>query len=369
VERALKLCDRLGDPLLRARVRASCLVRRIWACGWNAQDAADCASALADIRRADDRRVVAAHLADCNLIPWASSNYRVARREAVDSLRILSETSEDNPYVNVAYWMSQFIMPWSLLFLGEWGELAGELDGGIAILARNGDHYRAQTLCLYSAWLHFHAMDYDQVVKICESILPLVGAPERTPWRRFCLVLAGSAEAARGRETRALDHLSKVDEEMERQTVIHDWYTRMLLESALTELWLAKGDFAQAWRQADRFLESALATAEHTWQALAWETGARVAMANADVPRVRECVARALDSMEGFETPLAAWRVHATAADVAQRTGDRDTAMRHLQRSSATILMLANSLPSSHRLRATFLAATPVSTILSQVQT
>jgi tetratricopeptide (TPR) repeat protein len=363
VERALELSDHLSDPLLRARVRASCLVRRIWACGWNAQDAADCASALADIRRAGDRRVVAAHLVDCNLIAWASSNYRIAREDAVENLRILSEQSEDNAYVNVAYWMSQFVMPWGLLFLGEWGELLRELDSGIAILARNGDHYRAQTLCLYSAWLHFHAMDFEQVVKTCESILPLVGLPERTPWRRFCLVLAGSAEAAVGRETRALEHLSRVGEEMDRQTVIHDWYTRMLLDSALSELWLAKGDIARARLQADRFLKGTLATEEHTWRALAWETNARVAIS--DLDRAQECVAQALESMEGFDTPLAAWRVHATAADVAQRRGDAERAREHLKNSGATILRLANSLPANHRLRATFLSARPVSSVLS----
>jgi hypothetical protein len=36
------------------------------------------------------------------------------------------------------------------------------------------------------------------------------------------------------------------------------------LESALTELWLAKGDLAQARTQAESFLEIALATAEHS---------------------------------------------------------------------------------------------------------
>jgi hypothetical protein len=278
------------------------------------------------------------------------------------------EKSEDNPYENVAYWMSQFIMPWSLLFLGEWGELLRELDSGITILARNGDHYRAQTLCLYSAWLHFYAMDFDQVVKICESIVPLVGLPERTPWRRFCLVLAGSAEAALGREKRALDRLLKVTEEMDREPVIHDWYTRMLLESALSELWLAKGDIAQARLQTDRFLKGTLATAERTWQALAWETNARVAISDLNLERAQECVAQALESMAGFDTPLAAWRVHATAADVAQRTGDAERATQHLKNSGTTILRLANSLPANHRLRATFLSATPVSRVLSHPQ-
>ena len=55
---------------------------------------------------------------------------------------------------------------------------------------------------------------------------------------------------------------------MDRRPVIHDWYCRMMLEVALTELWLAKGHRAQS------------------------------------------CIDRALAAMEGFEVPLAAWRVH-----------------------------------------------------------
>jgi hypothetical protein len=155
---------------------------------------------------------------------------------------------------------------------------------------------------------------------------------------------------------------------MDRQTVIHDWYTRMLLESALSELWLAKGDIAQARLQADRFLEATLATAERTWQALAWELNARLAISDLDLERAQECVARALESMEGFDTPLAAWRVHATAADVAQRRGDAEGATQHLKNSGATILKLANSLPANHRLRATFLSAAPVSRVLVHTQ-
>ena len=43
----------------------------------------------------------------------------------------------------------------------------------------------------------------------------------------------------------------------------------MLLEAALTDLWLARGDLAQARSQAERFPHATLATAERTWQALA----------------------------------------------------------------------------------------------------
>src|SRR3989442_12756054 len=86
---------------------------------------------------------------------------------------------------------------------------------------------------------------------------------------------------------------------------MHDWYCRMMLEEALTELWLAKGALTHARPEAERFLELTLATAERTSQARAWETSARDAMEERDLHRARNCIDRALAVMEGFEVPLA----------------------------------------------------------------
>jgi len=102
---------------------------------------------------------------------------------------------------------------------------------------------------------------------------------------------------------------------MDRRPVIHDWYCRMMLEVALTELWLAKGDLTHARPDAEHFLELTLATAERSWQARAREASARVAIAECDLHRAQSCIDRALAAMEGFEVPLAAWRVHDVLGD------------------------------------------------------
>jgi hypothetical protein len=68
--------------------------------------------------------------------------------------------------------------------------------------------------------------------------------------------------------------------------------------------------------------------------------------------------------MEGFETPLTAWRVHATAAELYQRTGQPDAAQRHGEISRVAIMKLANSLPAEEPLRRTFLSAPVVREIL-----
>jgi hypothetical protein len=211
-------------------------------------------------------------------------------------------------------------------------------------------------------------MDFAGVLVICEAVLLMVGEPAWSAWRRFCLVLAGTAETALGHYERALQYLVTVKDDMEHQRVIHDWYCRMLLESALTDLWLAQGDLAQARPQAERFLDATLATAERTWQALAWDANVRVAIAAGDLARAHACMAKALVTMEGFEVPLAAWRVHATAAELYERTGNSGVADHHRDLSRATLLQLAQSLPEAEPLRHTFLSAPAVAKVLRDAE-
>jgi len=146
--------------------------------------------------------------------------------------------------------------------------------------------------------------------------------------------------------------------------VIIDWYWRMQLQSSLTELWLAKGDVRQARIEGEQLLQVTLATAERTWQALAWETNARIAIADTAVERAGDCIAKALSTMQGLEVPLAAWRVHATAAELYQATNNIDSANHHRELSRATIRKLADSLDLNERLRKIFLSAPLVSRII-----
>ena len=364
IQRALELGERQTDPLIRARTRASCLVRRIWASGWNADDAEDCRKAIAQIRQAGAPHVLAWHLIDYNFVQWVSSEYREAKRDAEESLAIVRGQTEENPYLSPSYWLSQIILPWSLLFLGEWGEMLREMKEAIATADRNGDPDRANTLRIYQAWLHLQAMDSASVIEICDLVRPAMGDPQRSPWRRFCLILTASAQTALGNYDGAYQDLSAVAAEMGHQTVIHDWYSRMLLESGFTELYLANGDQIQARSHAGELLRLAQATEERTWRAWAWEANARVALAGLDFERARECITTALLEIEGRELPLAAWRVHATGAQISEQMGNSGLAEHHCQLSRATILKIANSLPAEEPLRQTFLSAPLVRSVL-----
>ena len=73
--------------------------------------------------------------------------------------------------------------------------------------------------------------------------------------------------------------------------------------------------------------------------------------------------------MEGFELPLASWRVHATAFEFYRNAGDRDSAERHRDLSRETIMKLASSLPAEEPLRQTFLSAPMVLKVLREAET
>jgi tetratricopeptide (TPR) repeat protein len=209
-------------------------------------------------------------------------------------------------------------------------------------------------------------MDFAGALSICESVLPSVEDP---PSIRFCLILAGSAQAGLGNYERALELLLRVRDYMDRQVVIFDWYRRLMLESGLTELWLAKGDLGQARAEAELFLKATLATAERTWQALAWEANARVAMAQLDIERAEDCITKALSTMEGFEVPLAGWRVHATSAELCRASDNSESAVYRRQLSRTTILTLADSLEPKDPLCETFLSAPAVHRMLGNAET
>jgi len=378
LEAALRLSARLEDPLLRARMRTRCFAWRLWQ-GWNPQDMEEFRNAFAQIYNSDDRRKLAPLLVDCGFISCISSEYREAYRNLMESRVIELEAAEENPYLNPAYIRGQLPLTLSLLFMGEWGEALREIRNAIGILDKNGDYNWGQGVRPHLAWVHLQAMDFAGVLALCNSALPSAGdagsvpAPDYTAPYRFGLwkrlFLMGSAETALGDYESALEHLLAARADMERPGPTCTWYWRMPIENALTELWLAKGDLAQARPQAERSLAIALASAEHMWQALAWELNVRVAMAGLDVPRARDCIAKALSAMEGFEVPLAAWRVHATASDLYRNAGDRDLAERHLALSRETIMKLANSLPAEEPLRQTFLSSPMVRSVLGDGKT
>jgi tetratricopeptide (TPR) repeat protein len=353
------------------RTRTACAFRRLSVSGWNAQDALEFREGLAELGKHGAPASVS-DLVDDSFIRWSSGEYREGRRLALEVRAKLLELGA-NPNSRIEYEISGALAPSNLMFLGEWGEALKEYDTAIAWAETNANYHYLQWLRAQQACLHLHAMDFKGTLAICESALArnstlrpapgwAIGYPRHV---RNALICSALASTALGDHARAFEDFSMASSDMDRQTVFFDWYWRMPLVGGMTELWLATGDRSRAQLEAERFLAISLATVDRYWQGLAWEVNSRVALENRDLPRARDCIAKALVTVQGFEVPLAAWRVHATAARIDEESGNLEAARSHRDMSRVTILRLANSLPEQEPLRESFLSAPAVAGILN----
>ncbi len=364
IEQALRLSDAQGDPLTRARIRAQCMVRRIWTRGWSDEDAEERARAMAEIRSRGSPQAVAWHAIDTAAVDLFSSAYRKAIREMVEALATLAQGRDRSMHLTYAHSVREFVVPWCRVLVGEWGEAMREFDAGIALAEKNEDPYRAQNLRNNRALMLVHAMDFASARASCDAVLPALDQPGQAPWRRWCLTVGGAAEVGLGDYEAARDHLLTAREEMDRHTVLGDWYIRVYDHWALTNLWLSMGDQARAREEGESFLASAGATAERTWQGLAWEMNARIALAGDDPRQARNLIEGGLAAIDGVEAPVAAWQVHATAADVFEALGETGSAHSHWKSSRDIVLRLAASLETYEASRRTFLTSPAVARVL-----
>jgi tetratricopeptide (TPR) repeat protein len=326
------------------------------------EDLEECRNLVTQLREFDDRRLSGEVELGFGYSLFHFSEYREAHRCAVEGFARFVEDKEDYPYLTWHSELHQHLEFACPLFLGEWGEALRKIDRYIESVDKNGDRYRAILARLQRAELQIHAMDFAGARQFLESVYSrLADIPSVC---RQWLIWAGSAEAGLGEHERALEYLLRSRQEMDRQPLVTDWYNRVQLQWALTTAWLSKGELAPARIEAEQFVKVAMAIPERTFRALAFEANARLALAEGELARAKDCIARAVEEMEGFETPLTAWRVHATVSELYQHLGEPDVAEGHRELSRATIMKLANSMPADEPLRKTFLSAPVVQEIL-----
>jgi DNA-binding winged helix-turn-helix (wHTH) protein/tetratricopeptide (TPR) repeat protein len=367
-EQALRLCETQGDSLMRARTRMRCMVRRIMAGRWDTADAEVCRAALGDIHRLGTREDVARDTIDSSYVELFSTHYRKAYQDTVESLAVLKQAGDEHGHLNYsrARRLCEYIGSWSLMLLGKWGAALRELDAAIALTERNADRNGGMMLQLLRCLMQVLAMDFAGAQAGCALVSPPDRPLENFP-RHLCLTLEGAAAAGLGEHERALERLLRVGEEMERQPQIMDWYWGLLQRLTRAGLWLSRGELERAREEGKLLVTNACATAERTWQALAWDVNARIALAGDDPRQARDHVERGLASIDGVEAPVAAWQVHATAAEVLEALGETGGAHSHWKSSRDIVLRLAASLETYEASRRTFLTSPAVARVLESV--
>jgi tetratricopeptide (TPR) repeat protein len=348
VNRAMELNLQESDTGVRTSARLRGLNSRICAEGWNTQDAEEVRATVTPASFPEDVLVSV-------LVRLFCSEYESAIRDVERILPVFLEQGNLVPYS-----LARLLYAWLLLFDGRLGRALRSVQSSLAQQQKNEGYAGEFRFEIVAALLHLFAMDFSYVVKTCNVVLPR--AQDRKGIRHL-LVILGWAETGIGEFGDALQHLNEARELMNRESLAFDWYWKMPLQQALTDLALKTGNISQAYQEAEKFLSLTLATSEGTWQALAWEARARVALTDSDCEHARADIQKAVETIEGFNLPLAAWRVHSTAMDIFP-----ERAEHHRRLSAATAGKLADSLVEFGELKRIFLSSELVVRIFSGPQ-
>lgn len=336
-EEAHALAGRVGGDL-EVHARGNAANWRLQLCDYTDRDFEDCQAALDLSRTTGDRARAADYLVYCTIALVIRSDYRAACAAAMEG------TAHNRDLGDVYNELScRFFHAWSLLYLGEWSEMQGAVEDGLAMTERSGHGLANIVFRLARAWLHVEASDFEGAIALCAPLRREVEGTETFPLF-LSLVLLGSSYLGLGRIEEAHQCFEALSQRVAREPSPVDWHLRKLVHHGMSRCLLARGDLAEARAEAERALLMAERSGERTYMALGRRTLCEIAMAEGDLGRAAAELARAQRALAGGEAPLAAWRVHATAVSVHERRGERADAARARAQGAAVLRRLADSV-------------------------
>jgi tetratricopeptide (TPR) repeat protein len=358
IEQALQLSANLGDPLLHARTELLGAYVRLTFDAWQERLWETCAAASETIHRLSNGGLSAFDKVIYGHLQLLRGDYAGSLENAEAGI-----PKESDPTSPVVHFLALSGKTLVLLYSGALGELVHLLRSGREIAEKNGNE--PGLFVLREAWLHAVVLDFAGARDLCEAqAARSADAYWHAQSRTIGWIAAGYAALDDGKYRAASRSFARVFDPEGVPKFFLQWYWRMNAQLGLSNLWLASGNLRKARLEADRFLQSALSTAEPNLQALAWELGARVSMAEKDWKNAEQQIEKGLEVLQRFEIPTTAWRVHATRSDLYRQTKDETAAEAERARAEAIILTLASSFTPDDPLRRSFLAATPIRRIL-----
>jgi DNA-binding winged helix-turn-helix (wHTH) protein/tetratricopeptide (TPR) repeat protein len=356
---AVEISVSVGNPLLLARTQMLAAGCRLVFDTWRQKDADLCSSAYETLCRLGDlypspyQQMIYGH------ILTLQGNYR----EALEIFE--AGISPANHSVSlIAHYGAFCGKSLALLRQGRLGE-ALQITRAERKLAEQ-NLATCWLLSFREVWLRTLAFDFKGAQAICETIAAASADYPAGQPQTIGQIAAGYMALDREEYDQAIEHFRQVrDPDVTAKFFLH-WVWRMTAQLESSNALLLSGNILKARTTADRFLESALSTADPHMHALAWELKARIAISDGDLNDARKCIERALAVVDKFEILVAAWQVYATAWHLHWHAKEHKIAELNRERAETCILKIANSFAPDESLRATFLAAAPVHRILRE---
>ncbi|HSP69209.1 MAG TPA: AAA family ATPase, partial [Bryobacteraceae bacterium] len=338
-ERAVEVGRTLGDPLLLARAEMLAACWRIINRGCRQEDAEICVAARRKIRELSDEvpayyEILYAH------VQGILGDYQGAYDTA--QAGIPKAVGDDNL---VVYLSAHSSLAQALLPLARVGELQQVLDRAIDVAAKNGNLPWLGIFRATQGWLYFQMRDLEGARRIAGELLASHTDEPAGQVRTTALITAAFADLESGHLDKAVQRFTQVCDRPVLPRFFLDWYWRMIGQIGLGSARLAKGDLEGA-KKAASLAQSGASSANPAMRAMTWNLEARIALAAGDLESARDAVERALaSSAEAFEIPVAASKIHATAAAYYLRAGDPSAAECHRAKAKAAKDTLIQSLP------------------------
>jgi DNA-binding winged helix-turn-helix (wHTH) protein/tetratricopeptide (TPR) repeat protein len=351
---ALEMSRELADPLLAAQTQLAAASFRLLYDAWREEDAQICAHADSTLRTYGKVKFPGEVLYVYVLA--IRGDYDEAFRQA----QALIDTST-NPTARVLASGANGMIQ---LFQGHLGEVGRIVRTGRESAEKNGE--TPWMFIFGDAWLHLLCFDFGGVQRICR-VSGGSDPDEHAAWTRtVSRISSGYARLYQGHAREALQYFGEVRDLRVTPRFFLHWRWRMQAVLGTIEAHLCAGDIANARREANDLLDSALAGAEPNMRALAWEIKARVAKAARDFDNARRCIENALPVLDKFQIPGAAWQVHRTAWDVYAGAGEREKADTSRANAIEAIMQLADSFEKGDPLRQSFLTGPPIRRIVER---
>ena len=385
-ERAVQACDSLEDPLLVARTQMLAATLRLGYDEWRKQDAEICASSrqtirnLSDVDRPSYQEIWYAHL--LSLQGHSREALRITEAgiskyyEVWDADRGILQGERGEPLATVdrqifgteegttlaGYILALSAKSIALMYLGQFGPALDVLQAARERAEKNGSN--PWIFILREAALRIAIFDFAEARQLCAKLVEMnPGYLGKHP-RALALLTEGNAALCAGNYIEASNFFTELRDRVPDQKFFLHWFWRMHAEFGLSNGLLEAGDFLNAKHEADRFLKSALSTSSPYLEALAWAMQAKVSMIQREWTATKEHLFKALDIVNRFEVPLAAWRVHGVASEFYVQAKEPASAEQHHENAASIVLAMARSLDAHQSLRDKFLAAEPVRKVL-----
>jgi predicted ATPase/DNA-binding winged helix-turn-helix (wHTH) protein len=387
-KRAQDACVGVEDPLLLARTRLLAATLRLgYGDSWRNEDAETCVQARKTIAQLTDPTspspyeiwdthrqsmqgdaedaVRTAHAAICKYYEIRETDRQTLQGQYQGALETEEEgiTAINESSSLVAYVLAISAKAIGLLHLGQIGQALEIVRAAQARAEKNSSN--SWIFMLREAWIHIDAFDFHGARRLCDEIISLnpqylAGQPNAMGG-----IADGYAALYEQDYERALRSFGPVADRIPTPKFFLHWYWRMHAELGIAETLLRRGDLSGARREADRFLKSALLTADPNLHALAWDMQTRVAMAERNSIRSEESHREALAILDKFFVPLSAWKVHETGWHMCEQTKNHELAEFHRSQAERGVLAIANSFVPDDPLRGAFMSSAPVQHILA----